>query len=301
MPEVFPFKALIARPDILPDFTASARDSEIQVAKKHLERIPETHFLRILFPQLFHPEINEDEHDSHEDGHNQALDEYIARDILLPDAADAFYIYRQTKKGRTFTGMIALASIESYKQGLIKKHELTQVKKESQIADYFRHIRVNGSPVLLTYPDSPAINATIHDLTLLPVTFRFSTEDEVLHELWRVSDANYIKYYRSEFGKVPAFYIADGHHRCASYAHLSDELEGFMAYLLPSSQLEIRAFHRLIRQSSLGTEELIPGAAASFCSGGDTSGYGASGGGSYLSGYARSLVLPADSSKAADN
>ncbi len=227
------------------------------MARKHLDSIPETHFLRILFPQLFHPEIGEEAYDTHEDGHNPALEDYISRDILRPDAEDAFYVYRQTKKGRTFTGIIGLASIESYKQGLIKKHELTQVKKESQIADYFRHIRLNGSPVLLTYPDSPEINEAIGSLTLGGPGLSMSTEDHVKHEIWRINDTEEIGKYKEALEKVPAFYIADGHHRCASYAHLSDELEGFMAYLLPSSQLEIRAFHRLIRHSNIGLDALI--------------------------------------------
>ena len=49
---------------------------------------------------------------------------------IQEDAEERMYIYMQKMQGREQYGIMAMASVEDYEQGRIKRHELTIKKKE---------------------------------------------------------------------------------------------------------------------------------------------------------------------------
>ena len=89
--------------------------------------------------------------------------------------------------------------------------------------------------------------------------------------MWLVDDAAVIGKLEEEFGKVPDFYIADGHHRAASAVkvgikrrenHLDytgeEEFNYFLAVLFPSSELSIWDYNRVVADlNGLGEEEFL--------------------------------------------
>lgn len=61
------------------------------------------------------------------------------------------YIYEQTWRGRTQTGIVGCTAIDDYINDVIKKHEKTRADKE---ADRIRHVDTldaNTGPIFLTY------------------------------------------------------------------------------------------------------------------------------------------------------
>ena len=60
-------------------------------------------------------------------------------------------------------------------------------------------------------------------------------------------------------GNVKDFYIADGHHRCEGYVAIKDNPPpGLMACLIPSNQLYIQSFYRLVTDlGDLGKKDLV--------------------------------------------
>src|SRR6185312_16553836 len=53
------------------------------------------------------------------------FEEFITEKIFQQDKEPCFYIYRQVKDNRSHLGIIALASVAEYRQGIIKIHEQT--------------------------------------------------------------------------------------------------------------------------------------------------------------------------------
>lgn len=198
------------------------------------------------------------------------FEEFNDNGIFLRDKAPKFYVYQQIKSGQSFTGIIAGVSIEDFNAGHIKKHELTLSKRESAFAHYLKETKINAEPVLLTYKNQNEIDTIIKRHTDTRPEYEFSTTDKTIHNLWLIEDPKEVENTVAAFGKVPDMYIADGHHRCASSARLSDNLRGyygsefgeaydyFMAYLISDHQLNILPFHRLVSGlNGLSTESLL--------------------------------------------
>ena len=58
------------------------------------------------------------------------LMEMEKKGILVQDKTSCYYIYELVRKGKTQTGIVGCASIDDYRNGVVKKHELTREDKE---------------------------------------------------------------------------------------------------------------------------------------------------------------------------
>ena len=74
------------------------------------------------------------------------------------------YIYMQKMGERKQYGIVALASIEDYENGLIKKHELTIKKKEEDRTKLNDIQNANIGPVFLTFRDGLRIEKKMMDI-----------------------------------------------------------------------------------------------------------------------------------------
>ena len=163
--------------------------------------------------------------------------------------------------GKTQYGLVVGAYVNDYLTGVIKKHELTRADKEE---DRMKHVRVNDAniePVFFAYPDSEVLNAIISRYAQTEPEYDFIAPiDGFGHKFWLISDDEDIKTITAEFAKMPALYIADGHHRSAAAAlvgaekaknnpnHRGDEeYNYFMAVCFPASQLTILDYNRVVR------------------------------------------------------
>ena len=84
--------------------------------------------------------------------------------------------------------------------------------------------------------------------------FRSTAADGIQHTVWPVVDDTIIENITRLFAeKVPATYIADGHHRAASAAKVSKALPGneaanyFLTTIFPASELAILDYNRLVK------------------------------------------------------
>ena len=205
---------------------------------------------------------------------------------LVQDEKEQYYIYAQTSclpanggKEKTQYGLVVGAYSGDYQSGVIKKHELTRRDKEE---DRMKHVRVNNAniePVFFAYPDNEVLNAIIMKYAATEPEYDFIAPiDGFGHKFWVVSDDQDIKVITEEFAKMPALYIADGHHRSAAAAlvgtekakanpnHKGDEeYNYFMAVCFPASQLTILDYNRVIRDlNGLSSEEFLEALARNF-------------------------------------
>ena len=61
----------------------------------------------------------------------------IESGVLIRDNDRCFYLYQEIMDGRSQTGVVGCASVDDYRNGVIKKHELTVQEKEE---DRVRHV-----------------------------------------------------------------------------------------------------------------------------------------------------------------
>ena len=181
---------------------------------------------------------------------------------LVQDEKPAYYIYAQTMNGKTQYGLVVGAFVDDYLNGTIKKHELTRKDKEE---DRMKHIRVNDAniePVFFAYPDNKVLDELINKYVKnsAPEYDFIAPIDGFGHQFWVIADANDIDVITKEFAKMPALYIADGHHRSAAAAlvgaekaknnpnHKGDEeYNYFMAVCFQASQLTILDYNRVVK------------------------------------------------------
>lgn len=191
---------------------------------------------------------------------------------LQQDAKDSYYIYAQTMNGKTQYGLVVGAFVDDYMNGTIKKHELTRRDKEE---DRMKHVRVcdaNIEPVFFAYPDNKVLDDLIKKYAAQPPVYDFTAKDDGFrHQFWVISDDKGINTVTEEFAKMPALYIADGHHRSAAAAlvgaekaknnanHKGDEeYNYFMAVCFQASQLTVLDYNRVVKDlNGLTSEQFL--------------------------------------------
>lgn len=198
---------------------------------------------------------------------------------LVQDDKDNYYIYAQTMNGKTQYGLVVCAFVDDYLNGVIKKHELTRRDKEE---DRMKHVRVNNAniePVFFAYPDNTVLNDVIMKYAQTEPEYDFIAPiDGFRHQFWIISDSKYIEVVTEEFAKMPALYIADGHHRSAAAALVgaekakqnpnhkgTEEYNYFMAVCFQASQLTILDYNRVVKDlNGLSSEEFLTALSKNF-------------------------------------
>lgn len=191
---------------------------------------------------------------------------------LVQDDAEHYYIYAQTMNGKTQYGLVVGAYVNDYMTGVIKKHELTRRDKEE---DRMKHVRVNNAniePVFFAYPDNSMLDSLIMRYAATEPEYDFIAPiDGFRHQFWVISDQKDIEAITAEFAKMPAMYIADGHHRSAAAALVgaekaklnpnhkgTEEYNYFMAVCFQASQLTILDYNRVVKDlNGLTSEDFI--------------------------------------------
>lgn len=238
--------------------TYSSRD-----LRRKLDENPYT-FLHILNPEYRSKKKTEANSVERFQNVKNKFHEFVKDGYLEEDDQENFYLYRQIKDGHPCTGIIGCASVEDYFNKVIKIHEATISKREEIFKDYLKTVEINAEPVCFTYPNQKEIDQITSKISQEAPDYDFSTTNKVRHTFWLIKSTEDIHAIIAGFEKVPAIYIADGHHRSASSALLGKELkeanpnhtgeEGynfFMGIFIPENELKIYEFNRLL--SDLGT------------------------------------------------
>ena len=197
---------------------------------------------------------------------------------LIQDKKPCFYIYRQIMNGRSQTGIVGCASIDDYMNNVIKKHEHTLAKKEK---DRIRHVdtcNANTGPIFLTYRKNDIISNTVNAWASAHESVYDFVADGVNQTVWVIDDENIINTISTEFAKIDALYIADGHHRCASAVKVGqkrrekkpdytgdEEFNFFLSVAFPDDELEIMDYNRVVKDlNGMSREEFLSSLSHSF-------------------------------------
>jgi uncharacterized protein (DUF1015 family) len=187
--------------------------------------------------------------------YQRAADNFVAlraKALVLEDEPSV-YFYRLRMGGHTQTGLAACFSIDDYDRDIIKKHERTRRDKEDDRTRHMIALGAQTGPVFLTYRASALVDrvAATATSTAEPL-FDFEAPDGVQHTLWRIGGLDRDRLVEV-FEKIPALYIADGHHRAASAARARAALPGreeastMLAVAFPHDQVQILPYNRSVK------------------------------------------------------
>ncbi|MGZ3951506.1 MAG: DUF1015 domain-containing protein [Flavisolibacter sp.] len=191
------------------------------------------------------------------------LEKLIQKRVLFQDEKPCYYIYELAWKGRTQTGLVCVSSVEDYFNDVIKKHEFTRPEKEKDRIDHMQTIRAQTGNVFLACKDLKELNDVFEkSKEQATAEYFFTANDGVTHTVWVVNAVATIDIITNLFKeRIPFTYIADGHHRAASAAKVSQQLKDsedakyFLTTIFPANQLAILDYNRLVKDLNGLTEQ----------------------------------------------
>lgn len=201
------------------------------------------------------------------------LQALIDRKVLFQDEQPCYYIYQLGWKGRSQTGLVCVSSVEDYFNDVIKKHEFTRPEKEQDRINHIGTTRAQTGNVFLACKDNKDLTDVFeHQQKHHNADYVFSADDGVTHAIWVVNDLATIDVITNLFKeKIEHTYIADGHHRAASAAKVSEQLRDsedarwFLTTIFPASQLAILDYNRIAKDlNGLSDEQFLEKLRAHF-------------------------------------
>ena len=258
MVRIKPFAAVRPPKDIIKE--VAARPYDVLNSAEAKAEAGEKSLLHITRPEIdFEPMADEHSRQAY-DKAVENFRKWQAEGWLRQDDRPCYYIYAQTMDGRTQYGLVVCAHTDDYAEGRIKRHELTRKEKEDDRMVHVRIQNANIEPVFFSYPDNEEVDAIVGKYTAREPEYDFVAEDGFGHHFWVIDDRQDIDRLTDIFKDIPAFYVADGHHRTAAAARVGaekreqnpvhtgeEEYNYFMAVAFPESQLKIIDYNRVVK------------------------------------------------------
>lgn len=235
-------------------------------------------FLNVVKPEItLPPETDHYSMAVYEAGRNN-FNKLVKDGVFIQDKEECLYIYELIMDGRSQNGIVACASVEDYMEGRIKKHELTRPDKETDRKNHVRVSMMHAEPVFFAYPADKTLDQLVEGIKQTKPVYSFVADDNIVHRFWVVSDADQIQRIVTAFEKMPATYVADGHHRTAAAALVGNDLKKenpnhngtesynyFLAVHFPDNQLAILDYNRVVKDlNGHSPQAFLNGLASSF-------------------------------------
>ncbi len=267
MVKIKPFAAVRPPKELAKE--VASRPYDVLNSQEAKNEAGEKSLLHIIKPEIDFDPIADEHSQEVYDKAVENFKKWQEKGWLQQDGKEMYYVYAQTMDGRTQYGLVVGANVEDYMTGKIKKHELTRKDKEEDRMIHVRIQNANVEPVFFAYPDVKEVNDIVEKIVKSKnPEYDFVAEDGFGHHFWLVDDDATTKRITEIFAEVPAFYVADGHHRTAAAALVGEEKRKknpnhtgeeeynyFMAVIFPESHLKIIDYNRVVKDLNGLTEE----------------------------------------------
>lgn len=206
------------------------------------------------------------------------LNNLLDNKYLIKEEKPVLYLYELKDGDRSQTGLVASTSVDEYLDGTIKRHELTRRDKEEDRIKHVDVLNANTGPIFLTYKHNDEINNIVSKIKEEPKLFEFVTEDGIEQNVWIIDEDETIEKLEDLFKQINNFYIADGHHRCASAVRVAqkrreenkgytgdEEFNYFLSVIFPDNELSILDYNRVVKDlNGLTKDEFLDKVSESF-------------------------------------
>lgn len=266
-----PFRGLRPPQEIVKDLASRPYDVlDSKEAREEAQGNPHS-FLRVVKPEIELPEDTDLYSQQVYDKAVENFNKFRQQGWLKQDPTPNYYVYAQTWGPKIQYGIVGCAGVEDYLNEVIKKHELTRPDKEEDRMKHVRVVNANAEPVFFSYPAVARIDAIVAEVTAQAPVYDFMADDGFGHKFWVIDNRETVAQLEELFAAVPAFYVADGHHRTAAAALVGNEKKSanpnhtgreeynfFMAVLFPDNQLTIIDYNRVVKDlNGLSKEEFL--------------------------------------------
>ncbi len=216
-------------------------------------------FLHVSKPEIDLPEDTDPYSEAVYAKAAENLTRTIEAGLLIRDEVPCYYAYRLIMNGHEQTGLVAGASVADYDANRVRKHEFTRPVKEDDRVRQIDAVNAQTGPVLLAYPNAPAVDQILAQTTTKEPVLDATADDGIQHTLWVIDDAGDIARLTEAFNAMNAIYIADGHHRSAAasrIAKMRHEQHGatenapwdyFLSVIFPHHQMKIFDYNRVVK------------------------------------------------------
>jgi uncharacterized protein (DUF1015 family) len=261
MASLIPFRALRPRPDVAQAVAAPPYDVVSREEAAGLAAGNPLSFLRVSRAELELP-VDVDQYADIVYEHARANYRTLTSSQFELEQTPSLYLYRLRTGDHEQTGIAACFALDDYDRDIIKKHERTRRDKEDDRTRHMVTLGAQTGPVFLTYHASADVNDIVREAVLAPSLIDFTAADGVTHTIWRLTGPA-CERLTAAFSRVPALYIADGHHRAASAARARTQfLEAgstrpthgdgadfrtMLAVAFPHDQVHILPYNRVVK------------------------------------------------------
>jgi len=260
MAYIKPFRGLRPIPEKISEIASPPYDVlNSEEARAKVQGNPYS-FLHVVKPEIdLDPDIDVYDPKVYTKG-GENLRKMIQDKVIQQDDAPCFYVYKLRMGDHVQVGLVAVASVEDYVQNHIKKHEFTRPDKENDRMTHIDSLNAQAGPVFLTYRESEKINNLIRECMTKEPVYDFKGDYDVQHTFFVVDKEELIQNIQNAFSKIPALYVADGHHRSAAAARVRDarmkanpnhtgeeEYNFFLTVIFPDSQMQILDYNRVVQ------------------------------------------------------
>src|SRR5690242_16013202 len=227
MATILPFSALRPKPEIAQSLASRPYDVLNSEEARAEAGNNDVSFLHVTKAEIDLPPGTDIHSQQVYDQAKQNLEKLMNDGSLFKEEKPCYYIYQLIREGRSQTGLVCISSVEDYFNDTIKKHEFTRPEKEKDRIDHMRTIRAQTGNVFLAYRDVKELDDLINGWKKeKKAAYEFVANDRIQHSIWIVDeDASIATITRLFKERIPFTYIADGHHRAASAAKVSQQLE----------------------------------------------------------------------------
>ena len=185
----------------------------------------------------------------------RTLDDFLSRGVIARDSKPAYYVYRVRSGGHTQTGIVLLVSVESYRAGTLRRHELTRPDKETDRARLIEALEAQTGLVMLAHRAHDGLAALIAETTQAAPDCEAALEQRgavTEHSVWVVDSEPAIGRITQGFAELGELFIADGHHRVAAGNRAAaakaelPEAQWLIGATFPADELRILDYNRVV-------------------------------------------------------
>lgn len=278
MVKIKPFKGLRPIPEYAQMVASPPYDVLSSAEARNMAATNPHSFLHVVKPEIDLPEDTDPHSEAVYDKAKENLKKLMHDRVMKQEEKDSYYLYQIQMGDHVQTGLVAVASVDDYLEGRIKKHEFTRPAKEDDRTTHILTSKAQTGPVFCIFRSDPNLKKIFDELTNDEPEFNFTADDGVRHTLWVIKKAEHANSITDAFARFDAIYIADGHHRSAAgtraaekYREKYPEFNGdeefnyFLTVIFPDDEMNILAYNRVLKDlSGMSEQEFVDGLKSKF-------------------------------------
>ena len=184
-----------------------------------------------------------------------SLEDFLSRGVIARDGKPAYYVYQVQSGEHVQTGVVLLVSVDSYRDGALRRHELTRPDKETDRSRLIQALEAQTGLVLLAHRAHDDLARAIARATeSSPDCEARLIEGGAVteHSVWVLDDESTVMGITRSFAELGEVFIADGHHRVAAGNRAAaanagrPEAQWLIGATFPADELRILDYNRVV-------------------------------------------------------